>query len=175
MNALRIHSRAPALAGLVLASAAALAIPAAGQETAGEGRLVASHILDWERVGSPAISPDGSAVLYTRSHVDRKNDRWVSELWIVDADGGRNRFLTRGSSPVWSPDGTRIAFLAGRRGRGRPDLRPLDGRRGRHLADHPRRAHSPRPPLVAGFPADRLHPDGGRPRDLGPPLHARSP
>ena len=112
MNALRIHSRAPALAGLVLASAAALAVPAAGQETAGEGRLVASHILDWERVGSPAISPDGSAVLYARSHVDRKNDRWVSELWIVDANGGRNRFLTRGSSPVWSPDGTRIAFLA---------------------------------------------------------------
>ncbi len=88
------------------------AAPAAPQETAGEDRLAASHILDWERVSAPAISPDGAAVLYTRSQVDRKRDRWVSELWIVDADGGRNRFLTRGSSPVWSPDGSRIAFLA---------------------------------------------------------------
>ena len=43
--------------------------------------------------------------------MDRKKDRWVSDLWIVDADGGRNRFLTSGSAPVWSPDGTRIAFL----------------------------------------------------------------
>lgn len=30
------------------------------QETAGEGRLTADHILDWERVRDPQISPDGS-------------------------------------------------------------------------------------------------------------------
>ena len=85
---------------------------AAAQETAGDGRLTASHILDWERVSGPAISPDGSAVIYTRSHVDQTKDRWASELWIVNADGSRNRFLTTGSGPVWSPDGTRIAYLA---------------------------------------------------------------
>ena len=92
--------------------AALLAAPAAAQETAGPNHLRASHILDWERVSGPAISPDGSEVIYTRSHVDRERDRWKSELWIVNADGSRNRFLAQGSSPVWSPDGTRIAFLA---------------------------------------------------------------
>ena len=100
------------LAGLAAALAVVAATPAATQETAGEGRLVTSHILDWERVSGPAISPDGSRVIYTRSHVDRQKDRWTSELWIVNADGSRNRFLADGSSPVWSPDGSRIAFFA---------------------------------------------------------------
>jgi dipeptidyl aminopeptidase/acylaminoacyl peptidase len=81
------------------------------QESADPGRLTASHILDWERVANPQISPDGKQVVYTRSMVDKMKDEWVSELWILDADGGRHRFLTKGSSPVWSPDGSRIAYL----------------------------------------------------------------
>ena len=115
---MRVRRNVIRLAGLTAALAVAAATPAATQETAGEGRLVASHILDWERVSGPAISPDGSRVIYTRSHVDRQKDRWASELWIVNADGSRNRFLAKGSSPVWSPDGSRIAFLAEAEGGG---------------------------------------------------------
>ena len=98
-------------AGLAAALLGVTVVPAAAQETAGPGRLVASHILDWERVSGPAISPDGTVVIYTRSRVDRQADRWTSDLWTVNADGSRNRFLGSGSSPRWSPDGTRIAFL----------------------------------------------------------------
>ncbi len=68
--------------------------------------------LDLESVGDPQISPDGKTIVYTRSHVDRVNDHWASEIWVMDADGARNRFLTKGGGPVWSPDGTRIAYLA---------------------------------------------------------------
>ena len=107
----RFRFRSPNPRFLPAAAALLVAVSVSAQETAGPGRLTASHIFDWERVSGPAISPDGASVIYTRSRVDRRKDRWVSDLWIVDADGGRNRFLTPGSAPVWSPDGTRIAFL----------------------------------------------------------------
>jgi len=66
--------------------------------------------LDWERVSSPQISPDGRQIVYTRGRVDKVNDQWDSELWIMNVDGSKNRYLTDGSSAQWSPDGTRIAF-----------------------------------------------------------------
>lgn len=68
--------------------------------------------LELESAGSPAIAPDGSAVVYQRSWVDPSADRRRSALWIVNTDGSRDRFLVNGSSPRWSPSGDRLAFLA---------------------------------------------------------------
>ncbi|MDE2834743.1 MAG: DPP IV N-terminal domain-containing protein [Bacteroidota bacterium] len=68
--------------------------------------------LDMESVSSPRLSPDGHEIIYTRGWIDKMNDRRASALWIMDADGSRNRFLTEGSSPRWSPSGDRIAFVA---------------------------------------------------------------
>jgi dipeptidyl aminopeptidase/acylaminoacyl peptidase len=67
--------------------------------------------LDYEQVSDPQISPDGAQIVYTRRYVNKMEDRWDAALWIMNADGSRNRFLTKGSSPRWSADGTRIAFL----------------------------------------------------------------
>ena len=80
--------------------------------SAAEGHLGVADLLDWERVSDPRISPDGSRVIHTRHWVNQLEDRWESELWIGRSDGTRNRFLTRGSGARWSPDGTRIAYLA---------------------------------------------------------------
>ncbi|MEM6704462.1 MAG: S9 family peptidase [Acidobacteriota bacterium] len=78
----------------------------------GTKTLQLSTYLDTERVGSPQLSPDGKRIVYTRRHVDPVNDRWRSEVWIMNADGSRNRYLLDGSSPQWSPDGTRLAYVA---------------------------------------------------------------
>ena len=84
----------------------------AAQETASDTLLTVNHYLDWETVSDPQISPDGSQILYTRRWVNKLEDRWDSALWIMNADGSRNRFLAKGSNARWSPDGSRIAYFA---------------------------------------------------------------
>ena len=73
--------------------------------------LTVGRYLDFETVGEPKVSPDGSQVIFTRRSVDKIKDTFESTLWIMSADGGKLRFLSKGSNPVWSPDGTRIAFM----------------------------------------------------------------
>jgi dipeptidyl aminopeptidase/acylaminoacyl peptidase len=85
---------------------------AADEPAEDSNRLSVSTILDWENVGDAQISPDGAQIVYTRRWVDQLEDDWQSALWIMNADGSRQRFLAKGSSPRWSPDGTRIAYLA---------------------------------------------------------------
>jgi dipeptidyl aminopeptidase/acylaminoacyl peptidase len=75
-------------------------------------KLTLDLFLDWEYALNPQISPDGSQVVYTRRWTDKINDKYESDVWVVNADGSRNRFLLKGSSPIWSPDGRRIAYVA---------------------------------------------------------------
>ena len=75
-------------------------------------RLSLDHYMDMESVSNPRISPNGSTIVYTRSWVDKVNDSRESSIWIMDADGARNRHLVDGGAARWSPDGTRILFTA---------------------------------------------------------------
>ena len=75
-------------------------------------RLSLDRYLDFEDVAEPQVSPDGSQIIYARQWIDKVNDQRESALWIMDADGSRNRFLVDGAGAHWSPDGDRIAYTA---------------------------------------------------------------
>jgi len=111
MRAVSILRRVPVA---VCAAAWIIATPVVHAQSAPlpQDRLTLADYFDWEDVAGPALSPDGKQILYTRTWVDKLNDKRESSVWIMNADGSRNRALVKGSDAKWSPDGSRVSFVA---------------------------------------------------------------
>ncbi|HEX6096139.1 MAG TPA: S9 family peptidase [Thermoanaerobaculia bacterium] len=66
-----------------------------------------------QRIGAPALSPDGKWIAYTVTTTDLAKNARSTALWLMRADGTGARELTAGDGPVWSPDGKTIAYTSG--------------------------------------------------------------
>jgi dipeptidyl aminopeptidase/acylaminoacyl peptidase len=86
---------------------------------------------NWRQASDPRISPDGSVVAYVESWNDRERDTSFSNLWLVASDGRQRRRLTEGawrdSSPRWSPDSKRLAWIREGDGKGSIYTAAADG------------------------------------------------
>src|SRR5246127_3906751 len=78
----------------------------------------------------PQISPEGKRIVYVRRFADPMTDKRYSNLWIINTDGTDHRPLTTGNrgdtSPRWSPDGTRLAYLSDADGKQQIYIRWMD-------------------------------------------------
>jgi dipeptidyl aminopeptidase/acylaminoacyl peptidase len=83
-------------------------------------RLHSIDVFQLEYADDVQISPDGRRIAYVRISHDIMTDRPRRNLWLIDADGSNNRPLRSEarnfSSPRWSPDGTRLAYVSAAEG-----------------------------------------------------------
>ena len=104
-------------AALLLAATAVPALaqtpPPAAAADAPTRAFTGSDLFQLSIAADPQISPDGRTIVYVRRSGDVMSDRMQSSLWLIDVASGRQTpFAASGSSPRWSPDGTRIAYVA---------------------------------------------------------------
>ncbi len=75
--------------------------------------------VSFRTVSNAAIHPDGDIIVYALSEpFGNGGNTPRSRLWVVKSDGGRPRPFTADTGsdtmPLWSPDGSRLAFLSDR-------------------------------------------------------------
>jgi dipeptidyl aminopeptidase/acylaminoacyl peptidase len=95
---------------------ALLALAAPGRARAQARKIELRDLQKIVNVSNPAISPDGKSIVIVVSRVNWDEDRYDSQLVLVDIATGAERALTnirKGLGlPQWSPSGDRLAFLA---------------------------------------------------------------
>ena len=81
-------------------------------------RFTVEEMLKLRRVSDPQLSPDGRFVAYVVTDVSLEKNKRVNHLWVVPTAGGEPIALVQDdkpdTSPRWSPDGKRLAFLSTR-------------------------------------------------------------
>jgi len=78
----------------------------------------------------PVLSPDNKHVAVIKPDIDKE----ISDLWVLDVATGKSVRLTTTtkaresvSAPMWSPDGTQLAYVALRNGSFELTRKPADG------------------------------------------------
>lgn len=142
----------------VLSARLLAVVPAAHAQRA----FAAADVVAFKSVTRMTVSPDARAAVVALRSASLEENRYDTDLWLLPLDGRPVRQLTFGSgsesAAAWSPDGSRLAFIARRGESAEVHVLPLSG--GEALPYAPARV----------FPSSLAWaPDGRRIAIVGPP------
>jgi dipeptidyl aminopeptidase/acylaminoacyl peptidase len=93
--------------------------------------------LQW--AADPQIHPDGRTIAYVRNSYEVMTDRSRQSIWLIDVESGTQAPLIAGNgsstSPRWSPDGTRLAYVSTTEGRAQLYVRWMKNGQSSRIAD----------------------------------------
>ena len=116
------------------------ALVASGAMAAPRGFTV-EDMVSMERVGSPAVSPDATRVIYTVRATDLAKNRGHTELWMVDLRAAKpvpqqlTSNAASSSDPEWSARGDAVYFLSSRSGSSQVWRLPIAGGEATRVTD----------------------------------------
>ncbi|GLX85155.1 acyl-peptide hydrolase [Thalassotalea loyana] len=109
--------------GALLTSQSAIA------EDTNNNVLGLKDLFNLEYASNPVVTPDRKSVIYVRNSMDIMTDSVRRNLWTVDLDGTDHMPLLSDTknhfSPVFSPDGKKLAYLSSKEGKVQIYLRDI--------------------------------------------------
>ncbi|UUZ54564.1 S9 family peptidase [Massilia sp. H-1] len=118
--------------------ACALAVNAAVAAPRG---FTVEDLVRLERVGSPALSPDATRVVYTVRTTNMDKNRGNTQLWMIDLRAAKPTPVrlthsdASSSDPEWSPSGDAVYFLSARSGSQQVWRLPMNGGEAARVTD----------------------------------------
>lgn len=76
--------------------------------------ITAEDLYRFAWLSDPAVNPQDGTIAYVARQVNEEKSGYRSRIHITAADGTKSKAFTNGeqdNAPVWSPDGTKLAFL----------------------------------------------------------------
>ncbi|MBI1197047.1 MAG: prolyl oligopeptidase family serine peptidase [Phenylobacterium sp.] len=126
----------------VLAAAAVLSLGSAVRAEVPESpaaTLGPRDLFGLQQAADPQVRPDGGAIAYVRVSNDIMADKAQRSIWLVDPrTGAQTPLVADGKTnfaPRWSPDGSRLAYVAAGENGAQLYVRWIDAGRSARIAD----------------------------------------